>query len=127
MATSTSATYADTGLTATITPSSATSKVLVFASVVGVQKDGGSSGDTRVNLRLVKDSTELIVFENRGATTGTTATNSVASGSTTYLDSPATTSATVYKVQFARGDGNGNARVQSENSTSTITLMEIGA
>ena len=125
--TSTSATYADTGITANITPSSATSKVLVFASVNGIQKDGGSSGDLRMDLRLVKNSTQLIIFENRAGLTGTTTTNGVAGSSTTYLDSPATTSSTTYKVQFARGDGNGNVRVQSDNCTSTITLMEIGA
>jgi hypothetical protein len=49
----------------------------------------------------------------------------------TLLDSPATTSATTYKVQFAQAIMN-NSSVQinfanNSNSTSTITLMEIGA
>ena len=47
-----------------------------------------------------------------------------------YLDSPATTSATTYKVQFklsAGAGGNQISRVQADNSDSTIILMEIGA
>ena len=49
----------------------------------------------------------------------------------TYLDSPATTSATTYKTQFASQANNAIIYVQSASggtsSTSTITLMEIAA
>jgi hypothetical protein len=47
----------------------------------------------------------------------------------TYLDSPATTSATTYKTQiscYATGSG-GNITAQSDGATSSIVLMEIGA
>ena len=46
---------------------------------------------------------------------------------TCYLDSPATTSSTTYKVQM-RSDGTGGSNsvsMQAQNSTSTMTLMEI--
>ncbi len=127
IATSTSATFADTGLTASITPSSATSKVLVFANINGNQRDGGSTGDMYVKLKLLRGATDLIEFENRQGIFSSATTLGTGGTGTTYLDSPSTTSSTTYKVQFARGDGNGNIRVQSDTSTSTITLMEIGA
>ena len=125
-AASTSGTYADTGITATITPSSATSKVLIIASVCGLQAVGGTS--TYGNLRLVRTSTELIVFENRyGLTNEAAHQNEIGGSSCNYLDNPSTTSATTYKIQFGRGAGAGTVRVCSDNVTSTITLLEIGA
>jgi hypothetical protein len=42
-----------------------------------------------------------------------------------YLDSPATTSATTYKTQIANPDGSGAVGTQANNEYSTITLMEI--
>ena len=49
----------------------------------------------------------------------------------TYLDSPSTTSATTYKVQFASsvsGQGAGfNDYYTTNNTTSSIVVMEIGA
>ena len=119
-----SSTYSDTGLTATITPTSATSKILVFVSQNGVGKDTGNTG---VNLRLLRDATTIVQLEIRAGHTGSTATNFVGGSSTTYLDSPATTSATTYKTQLASNSGGNAAYVQGDNQRSTITLMEIGA
>jgi hypothetical protein len=124
VADSSSSSYADTGLTATITPTSATSQVLVFVSQNGLTKD---TGDTRVGLRLLRTSTTLITFEAFAAWTGNGNINGVGGSSASYLDSPATTSATTYKTQFASLDNVTKASVQKGSSTSTITLMEIGA
>jgi hypothetical protein len=121
---SASSSYSDTGLTATITPTSATSKILVFVSQNGVGKDTGNTG---VNLRLLRDATTIVQLEIRAGHTGSTATNFVGGSSTTYLDSPATTSATTYKTQLASNSGGNAAYVQGDNQRSTITLMEIGA
>jgi len=124
LATNSTSTYADTGLTATITPSSATSKVLVFVSQTGCAK---TTNNTYLLLRLVRTATTLIAFEmNGGYNAGTTA-NYFGSCSTTYLDSPSTTSATTYKTTFASDSNSADARVQAGGSTSTITLLEIGA
>jgi hypothetical protein len=123
-ATSTSSTYADTNLTATITPSSASSKVLVIVHQVGFQK---ATQDTFGLLRLVRGATQLIEFEKQFANTGTTTTNEVGGSGCNYLDSPATTSATTYKTQFANGAATGFVRVQNGVCSSSITLMEIGA
>ena len=124
--TTSSATYSDTNLTATITPSSATSKVLVFVMHNGVGKEGNLAG----RLRLLRASTEIMSINTLIGYTATSAANYVGDISTVYLDSPSTTSATTYKTQFASDNGAAFA-VQVGGgglaSTSTITLMEIGA
>ena len=67
-------------------------------------------------------------FEGGIAYTGSTISVS-ASASTTYLDSPATTSATTYKLQFNSISNSATANVNdgNGNQASTITLMEIAA
>lgn len=116
-------TYADTNLTATITPTSATSRILVLVSQNGVYKTSFNSGNG-VNLRLVKNSTALITFVFGGTYTGTNFENTQAA-STCYLDSPATTSATTYKTQLAAYNNAAAVYAQAFNETSTITLLEI--
>ena len=121
--TTNTSTLVDTGLSATITPSSTSSKILVIATNSGVRGWGGT-GQNGVHIELFRDSTYLKRMSNRAANLGTDFGNSIGSVSISYLDSPATTSAITYKTQFyARVEG--NARVQDDNATSTITLMEI--
>lgn len=126
---STSTTYADTGLTASITPSSTSSKVLVIVTQAGCYKN---NSDTALFLQLLRGTTSLIEFERNAGQTASTAYNFIGTCSTTYLDSPATTSSTTYKTQFrnksAGGNGSGvNAESGGANSKSTIMLLEIGA
>ena len=121
----TSTTFADTGLTATITPTSATSKILVFVNQVGCHRNSGTNG--ALQLRLLRGATSIVTFEKYlGYNSGTVEINA-GSASTTYLDSPATTSATTYKTQLATDLGGYTLAVQANGGTSTITLMEIGA
>jgi hypothetical protein len=113
--------FADTNLTATITPKFNTSKILVLVSQNGVAK---STNDTFARFQVLRNSTSIITFErqlNYTASSGTTSS----SVSTNYLDSPATTSATTYKTQVSSGANNAVIEVQASSSTSTITLMEI--
>ena len=119
---SSSSTYADTGLTATITPKFNTSKILVLVSQNGLYKDTNSTG---VNVKLLRTSTDLLVFSAQSANTSSGATNIVGSATASYSDSPATTSATTYKTQFASSGNNAQAIVQVFSAVSTITLMEI--
>jgi hypothetical protein len=121
---SSSSTYADTGLTASITPSSASNKILVLVDVAGVFK---FSSDTGCSLKLLRGATDLIVFSEEAGYTGSVLTNLVGTQSCNYLDSPATTSATTYKVQFKSASNSATVRVQAISATSTITLMEIAA
>jgi hypothetical protein len=124
--TSATGTFVDTTLTATITPSAATSKVLVFVSQSGLSKS-----DSNLNaygaIRLLRGATELLFFESQFAYTLTAIENNVGSGNVNYLDSPNTTSATTYKTQVRNPAAQGLVRTQTGNAVSTITLMEIGA
>lgn len=118
-------TYADTTLTATITPSSATSTILVMVQQNGIGKTNVSTG---VNLRLYRSTTNLGQFGYYIAYTQNSTADSYAGGAGfQYLDSPATTSATTYKTQFASAENNSYAYVQIGSAVSSITLLEIGA
>jgi hypothetical protein len=117
-------TFVDTGLTASITPSSVSSKILVIVHQVSISK---TTNDTFVGLKLLRGATGIVDFEKAAGYTASSTTANVAGSGTTYLDSPATTSSVTYKTQFASLNNNASVRVQTDNSTSTITLMEIGA
>ena len=116
----------DTGLTATITPTSATSKILVIVSQNGANVSSGSVSNG-ISVQLFKGATALARPAVSLGYTGTTLRQDPATISITYLDSPATTEATTYKTQFANGTAAAAVQVQrNNNAMSTITLMEIG-
>jgi len=121
---SSSSTYADTGLTASITPSATTSKILVLVSQNGCRKD---TNNTSVSIKLLRGVTDLALISNDGGDTDSTLRLEFGSVSTMYLDSPSTTSSTTYKTQFRSKNNNANAVVQNGSAVSTITLLEIGA
>lgn len=130
VSTSTSSTsLVDTGLSATITPTSATSKVLVIVSQNGCGKDATASG--RLTLAIVRTSTVLEYLADVAGYTNTSNVNYFNNVSGTYLDTPATTSATTYKTQFLSQGGSAvfvnDTFANTYKSASTITLMEIGA
>lgn len=117
---SSSATYVDTGLTATITPASASNKILVIVHQAGVRK----TGNTAVGLKLLRGSTLVTQFEIQAAYTNSALENNVGSG-TTALDSPASTSALTYTTQFNSSAGIATTTVQIGGATSTIMLLEV--
>jgi hypothetical protein len=122
-ATSSSSVLADTNLTATITPSATSSKVLVYVSQNGV----GKGNNAYAIIRLLRGATAINTLDETAAYTNSAAENRVGSVSGMYLDSPATTSATTYKTQFSSALGNATVLVQSGNAESSIVLMEISA
>ena len=124
-----------TGLSVSITPSETSSKVLIIFNITANGNNAGSS------LRIVRDSTAICVGNADGSRIQNTLSHSLGSGddsrshSANFLDSPSTTSATTYKMQW-RSNGNTDYLNRSNNdlnttdysrSTSTITVMEIGA
>jgi hypothetical protein len=126
---STTSTYADTNLTATITPTLNTSKVLVIVNQNGCEK---RATDTSMMLKLLRGATDISQMASLGGYTGTTVDLNFGSISTAVLDAPATTSATTYKTQFASNGNTSRVSVQhgdggAGGSVSTITLLEIGA
>jgi hypothetical protein len=115
----TSATYATTNLAASITPQSSTSKILVMTS----QPFLASTNAANIGLRLVRGATNVWTSDRAmylGADLGVTQ-------NILYFDSPATTSATTYTVQFARVSGTGTAFAQLGFEQSNMILMEISA
>ena len=123
-ATNSSSTYADTGLTLSITPSSASSKVLVMVQQNGIFKEGS----TGVNLQLLRGATVLKKFAGYAAYLQSNSGNlGVGGAGIIHLDQPATTSSTTYKTQFASSENSSYAGVNGYDSHSTITLLEIGA
>jgi hypothetical protein len=125
-ANSTTASYIDTGLTATITPSSASSKVLVLVS----QIVGKANADTYINIDVLRGATSITspatFLSGYAGSTGNSNTNYIGSVSASILDTPATTSATTYKTQIKNAGGAGNVYA-NQFALSTIVLMEIGA
>ena len=120
-------TFIDSGLSASITPTLNTSKVLVLT----MQFAGcyTTSNYTSNYVKLMRGATDLTTSANPalfygGATFSTNELDAVVSFS--YLDSPATTSSTTYKTQFKQGN-TGTATINSGGSLSSIILMEIGA
>ena len=117
---------ADTGLTATITPQSASSKILVLVSQVGCEKSPGNT-QNGVNLYLYRGATQIQQFAAAGGYTNSLL-QMISSFATVYLDSPATTSATTYKTTFANFVNAAAVLVQVTSAPqSTITLVEISA
>jgi len=123
---SSTSTYVNTGLTATITPTLNTSKILVLANHTGV---GKNQINTSGAFKLLRDTTSISTF-SVVAKTDDSSTSMVGTSTFVYLDSPATTSATTYKTQI-KSEGNGASffvqNYNTEDSMSTIVLMEIGA
>ena len=137
----TSTTYGDiTGLTAAITPSATSSKILVIAQVtVGLQNNAGygqfriSGGNATSYVGGASGTAVQAVFGGYISANGDSMT---ISQSIVYLDSPATTSATTYAVQARSGTGTtlwvnrAPVELNGANNTrgaSSITVMEISA
>ncbi len=133
----TSTTFADvSGITVDITPATTSSKILVMCDT-----HTSTSVGTRFCLKLVRDSTDIYVGDAAGSRSRSSAGGGLDAGSglviwgntSIYLDSPATTSATTYKLQarvqqhtlyFNRAQGDGNVDRQPRTACS-ITVMEI--
>jgi len=135
--TTTSTTFSNvTGLAVSITPSSASSKILIAGSV-NVSSTSGVNG---VHFRLARGSTGIALGDaagsrNRTYSGGNTIAAAMVSSAFNFLDSPATTSSTTYNVQLATNSGGQTAAVNRQlgdaddpgtpRGVSTITVMEI--
>ena len=135
VATSTSTTWADTGLNVSITPSLASSKILILVSQQFTHVRDNNSNNA--GFRLMRGST--YIFADNSASAPYTWTGHFDSSSTqqrirgtftlTYLDSPSTTSSTNYKTQFAIQNTADTASMSTseDSQPASIILLEIGA
>jgi hypothetical protein len=115
-------TYADSTLTVNITPTLATSKILIMTSQA-LRRTDGSTGNA-VQTRLMRDSTVLLTTAPLFYTG--TAVFQGSQQSLVYLDTPATTSALTYKTQFRNIQNTATTQANYDSNTASIVVLEIG-
>ena len=128
----TSTTHVDTGLSASITPTSTSSTILV--TVTQLIETSNSARSAGADIKLLRGST-LILDDGNGAGYGSFYRDINISGITnidtgavvafSYIDSPSTTSATTYKTTGRSLASSTTLRFQGREGYSTITLQEI--
>jgi len=121
----TSTSFADTSLTANITPSSTSSKILILGSQ-NVQMER-QTYEITTTMQLLRDSTQISI---KTVGVGTGAANSQGCRDTfaiVRLDEPSTTSQITYKTQgkVSATDNSGTCRFQEGGTRSEIVLIEI--
>jgi hypothetical protein len=124
--------YNVTGLSISITPSSATSKILLMASVcIGQYTDGYN-----IYLRLARNGTGIGTSDSRGiflsggtAMVGWRAFNGYAMNGVpmNFMDSPATTSAVTYTVQVCNSGGSSYPSYVNRQHTADTNWPQAGS
>ena len=136
--TTTNAGFVDaTGLSIAITPSATASKILIFSNILVI----GTVGSAGAFSRIVRGSTAIGIGDAAGNRIRASGFGYAPDGgdtrqhATVFLDSPNTTSATTYKIQFTANGTNtayvNRTQADTDNAgyargISTITVMEIG-
>jgi len=118
----TSSSYVNTGFSASITPTSATSKILILGSVI--VRVPSNNGNYQHNIYR-NNSTALAPVAFRGLIQ-CRGGNYDQTPAFMYLDSPNTTSSTSYNW-YHKSEAGGTAWFAIDNSFAQITLMEIAA
>ena len=125
IASNSTTTLADTGLTATITPQETTSKILVIVSQT-FGKTAGNANNAVISV-IKRGATTISTFQGAALYTGTTLDLVGPAASAVFLDSPATVSATTYKTQFCNFTGAAAVSANTNSALATITLLEVSA
>lgn len=115
----TSTSYTATGLTASITPTSSSSKILILAHAMVWQTNAYASGNALT--ALYRNGSNLVSGANWTIVTGQPGYNDMA---ITHLDSPASTSAQTYTIYF-KAESSGDVAFNSAGNAGSIILMEI--
>ena len=132
--TTTSGSFVDiSGMSVSITPKFNTSKIFVMITLGSISSAAGIS----VGFRLLRDSTAVGNAADTTLQSGFTniyegGNSSLFSASHNFLDSPSTTSAITYKLQWRNSSGTTylnrySGSSDSYNGSSTITAMEVSA
>ena len=118
----TSKTFSDSTLTATITPTRSDSKILIQGNIGGIETSADNNYGQGI---LLRDSTVIISTIDYGIGFTGDSTRAGTSSSFFILDAPANASAITYKVQFKNAAGSGTITTQTNSSRSAILLMEV--
>jgi len=130
-----------TGFTASITPRSTSSKILVFVAIDG----NASTADGHMAFRLLRDGSPVGVGDTAGSRTSLTASQTpayasdntaIANAMKQFLDSPSTTSSITYSVEihnstsatqtlYVNRSGADLDDAPRARTVSSITLMEV--
>ena len=121
----------DLGLSASITPKSSSSKILVLLSIPTYSSTG--SGDVYMRFYIVRGSTTISSTAYQGV--GSSSTAAYHMFSFNYLDSPGTTSAVTYQIQMCNSGGSSypsfvnrpanSPGVWEMSGASSLILMEV--
>ena len=133
--------YGDvTGMSVSITPSSDSNKILIQ---IALGRVGSTSANRTTMFRIMRGTTAIAIGDTAGvrsvgtfATSDYSTTYSPGGAGFTFLDSPSTTSATTYKLQWSgqagethrlNGSGSNADNVDAPHTrcVSTITVMEV--
>ena len=123
-----STSYTATGLTLSITPKFATSKILVLVNLSAETYQNGNFSP-KFYLQILRGTTE-IAFRRSDSYAGVANNNYYSfsvHGTMNYLDSPSTTNAVTYSVngKLSSTTNSANLRLHDAGSMSTIILQEI--
>lgn len=129
--TTTSSTYQATGLSASITPTSASNRIKITVSITTL--DTASETAAFGYLTVKRGTTDLsnsgngfvTVASGSTETVGTLVVQDVFGAHFSYIDSPATTSATTYEVFLKNDDNSTTARINLTTGTCSIILEEV--
>ena len=124
LTTSTSTSYVTTGLAVTITPTLNTSKILVMANTGGAL---GGASTIAVNFTLFRGT---VAGTNLGSADGmmslyASTVSMEGQVAPSFLDSPATTSATTYTLGMKTTSATCTVKAQMNSATGSITVMEV--
>ena len=108
--------YADSGLSVTITPKSSSSKILAITNIHGY-----INGTAKLGFAIVRGTTQIV----EASSAISFVDNNSAVVTLTKLDEPNTTDAITYKVQMKKSNATGTMRINQQDGGSRITLMEI--
>lgn len=120
--TTTSSTFQTTNLTASITPSSSSSRILIMATSSAKTDSAG----TPVTVTLARGGSNILGTNGAIQIQAPSQTFGLAGCATIcYIDSPATTSSTTYAVQIRNNDGTTTVRYGYNSDSQIMILMEI--
>ena len=120
----TSSAYTDLGLQQAITPSSTSSKILIFANIHSQYQDSGQN--SAYTMKMLRDSTQVYtggqLYEITSETANATGQQK---DSWTFFDSPSSTSAITYKVQVSTFNNSDVTFQRGGFFQSELLLMEV--
>ena len=114
--------YVTSGLQASITPSSTSSKILVIAKVTAFYNSGGGGDPTGGSIALFRDGANIL---DRCASSYSQFNGLAIDAGVNFMDSPNSTASLNYEIRFKSEFGTGNQFCHDNDTPSTMILMEV--